>query len=159
MVLQSHWLARFLPDEDAARSDDSPIAAVRGAALALDFVNDEAELRARVECTTDDACARLAALFKKLWKNVEPTIARFAGGGAVERAELSEADRALSLSWQLAPQTLEDLVFEWPAIERAARALEPSPPRAPSPPPSGVPFVPDQVIEAAPPAGSTITPR
>lgn len=155
VVLPSDWLARFLPDEEAARSDESPLATVRGAALALTFEGGDAELTARLECTTDEACARLARLCKKLWKNVEPAIVSLVGSGATERAQLSEADRALHFSWRLAPQTLEDLVFQWPALERAAGALAPPPPAPPSAPASSAPFVPDQVIEAKPrPAGS-----
>lgn len=154
VVLPSGWLARFLPGEG---SEDSPIAAVRGAAVALSFPND-AELTARIECTTDDACARLARLCRKLWENVQPVLERLLGRTATEQAELKEVDRALDFSWRLAPQTLEELLFQWPLIERAAGNLAPAPPpRAPAP--SNQPFVPDQVIEALPsPSGSATGP-
>jgi hypothetical protein len=157
VVLPSGWLARFLPEE-AKGSRDSPIAAVRGAALSLSFATD-AELRARLECTTDDACARLARLCRKLWKNVEPALERLAGRDATRHTEMKEADRALDFTWQLAPEALEELVFQWPAIERAAGALAP-PPQVPAPvaPAPAQPFVPDQVIEAAPPGSATRQP-
>jgi hypothetical protein len=153
VVLESGWLARYLPDEDA---EGSPIAAVRGAALSLSFVND-ATLTARIECTTDDACTRLAGLCRKLWSSIEPALVRLAGAATTERAKLEVVDRALSFSWQLAPQALEDLLFQWPLIERAAHGLAPPAP-GPTPEPSQ-PFVPDGVIEAAPPATGLATGR